>query len=386
MRPFLFDKDMMPGDKGRRSHAGALALCLLLSLLFHLLIAWVLLTLPQGNKKATGTFPRPSTRLIQVSRAHPAAAARPRQEEKQQEKRPFAKTDPDRKEQRPEKADFEGKRDSRASADERNIPPRQSDAPVPTQQGEERDELNTLEQDRQEGPLEYDGKQQEQQVPAASAPGIPQPSPPDKPDDGTAPETRPETAKTQATPEPPQKDGDMKQTPLTLQREPEDFKLSAPPAGWDKQDSRIRRQTQKRPIAYDPSLADHAQPGFRTRERRTRSTGRFVLGRHASLNVEATPRGQYEELIYRRIAYYWYIACDDHRGDIIPGSLTIALRLNTQGHIVNMSLVNRHGASVIQQSFTFGAIRKASLPPMPEAVRKDLVGNLMELLFTFNFD
>lgn len=382
---------MLQGDKERKSRAGAIVLSLFLSLLFHILTAWLLLSLPQGNKKMAETRPLPSPRLIQVSRAQPPTSPKPRQETQQenkpQEKRPIAKTDPDRQEQRPEKADFEGKRDTRASADEKNRPQRQSDAPVPTQQGEEKETLNTLEQERQDGSLEHEGKRQQQETAAASAPGTPQPEQPAKPDTGTESETRPEEATpTQVAPEPQQRDGDLKLTPLTLQKEPADFTLAAPLAGWDRQDTKRPRRPRKTPIAYDPSLADQAQPGFRTHERRTRSTGRFVLGKHASLNVEATPRGKYEELIYRRIAYYWYIACDDHRGDIIPGSLTIALRLNTQGNIVNMSLVNRHGASVIQQSFTFGAIRKASLPPMPEAVRKDLVGNLMELLFTFNFD
>lgn len=378
---------MLQGDKGRKSRTGAIVLSLFLSLLSHILMAWLLLSLPQGSKRMAEPRPLPSPRLIQISRTHPPAASKPQLENKPQEKRPVAKTDPDRPEQRPEKADFEGKRDTRASADEKNRPQRQSDAPVPTQQGEEKETINTLEQERQDGPLEHEGKRQQQRTTAASAPGSPRPEQPSKPYTGTESETRPEEATpTQATPEPQQHDGDLKLTPLTLQKEPADFTLAAPLAGRESQETKRPRRPRKTPIAYDPSLADHAQPGFRTHERRTRSTGRFVLGKHASLNVEATPRGKYETLIYRRIAYYWYIACDDHRGDIIPGSLTIALRINTRGNIVNMSLMNRRGASVIQQSFTFGAIRQASLPPMSENVRKDLVGDLMELIFTFNFD
>ena len=51
-----------------------------------------------------------------------------------------------------------------------------------------------------------------------------------------------------------------------------------------------------------------------------------------------------------------------------------------------MNLITRRGASVIQQSFTFGAIRQAQLPPMPPAVQKELIGEQLELIFTFNFD
>ena len=49
-------------------------------------------------------------------------------------------------------------------------------------------------------------------------------------------------------------------------------------------------------------------------------------------------------------------------------------------------IITRRGAGIIQQSFTFGAIRQAQLPPMPPAVQRELIGNQLELIFTFNFD
>ena len=73
-------------------------------------------------------------------------------------------------------------------------------------------------------------------------------------------------------------------------------------------------------------------------------------------------------------------------GDIIPGSVVVSLRINADGLLENMELVRRRGASMIQQSFTFGAIRNASLPPMPSQVRREMHGDLLELIFTFNFD
>ena len=151
-----------------------------------------------------------------------------------------------------------------------------------------------------------------------------------------------------------------------------------------------QKSTQRPPrIFYDPSLAEWAQPrkpGFRTHERRSRSSGRFVFGRGAALNVLSTPRGAYEAQVYRRVAHFWYIACDEHRGDIIPGKITISLRITRRGQIDSMALIKRSGASISQQSFTFKAIRKASLPPMPEEVQADVIGDLMELIFEFNFD
>lgn len=350
---------MLHEDKGVNKRAWPLALCLFLSLLLHALAAWGLAVALAGRKPPGKPAPSPGIRLVRVS--YP--------EKQKAEKLPFAKTDPDRPEQTPDRPDFEGKRDTRASADEKSIPHRSSDAPVPTQQGEQREDLNTLDRERQDGPLGQEGNRQASSSPATTAPAQPNTSPaPDNKDNGERHDS-------------PQ--GATEQLPAFLQQEPSDIKL---PAIITNKGKGQAVSSPKRRLPYDPSLADHAQPGFRTYERRTRSTGKFVLGRHASLNVAATPRGKYEELIYRRIAYFWYIACDDHRGDIIPGSITIALRINKNGSITNMELISRRGAGIIQQSFTFAAIRKASLPPMPETVRQSLVGDLMELIFTFNFD
>ena len=68
------------------------------------------------------------------------------------------------------------------------------------------------------------------------------------------------------------------------------------------------------------------------------------------------------------------------------GTITISLRINKRGQIDSMALIRRSGASISQQSFTFKAIRKASLPPMPQEVQADVIGELMELIFEFNFD
>jgi len=372
----------------------ALALSLAISLLLHLLAGWTLAQLPPLQRKPAHPATQPRFRTVKISRTEQPPREQPKE-------KAFAKTDPDLPQQRPDAPDFEGKRSARASSDP-NAPKRRSDAPVPSQEGEEKDETNTLERDRQDGPLEHDGKLQP--IPnaptAPAAPAVPT-KPPPAPD--AVPQTAEPTDQTDTQQEqegreerqdaasPSAGDGDQQneQSPAALDRPSErEGIVVASPSPADGQGGAPRpaqRPAQRRPV-YDPSLADHAQPGFRTRERRSRSAGRFVLGKHASLNVEATPKGKYQELIYRRIAYFWYIACDDHRGDIIPGSITIALRVNKNGSIANMDLVNRRGASMIQQSFTFGAIRKATLPPMPDKVQEEMVGDIMEMIFTFNFD
>lgn len=369
--------------------AARMALCVALSLVVHGVLVWVLLWWAgcEVGRRRVQERSEGRARTLQIITQEPEV----------EQARPFAKTDPDAEEvPPPQVAEFIGKRNAVASGGPEAVE-RRSEAPVPTQEGEEREDLVTFDQEHQEGSLEHDGREETQRErPVAMGvplPPLPPPSPgaeapeteqePEEvPEDSTArgvasalAESRPEDGDVLVRRMPDEEEGAAAavQVPLAVQPNLMVPDLPRGMAG----------------AVYDPSLAEHLQPrpvGFRTRERRTRSTGRFVLGRKPSLNVAATPLGRYEEEIYRRIAYFWNIACDDHRGDIVPGSIVISLRINARGQLVNMDLMRRSGASMSQQSFTFGAIRRATLPPMPPAVQQEMVGDLLELIFQFNFD
>ena len=389
-----------------RYKARALASSVAWSFLLHVVVIALWMCLPEHERAKAPKPPKPTgSALIKIKRNKGTNKPTVEKEEPQPpEARPFAKTDSDRPQQRPQKADFEGQRDARAEG--MNTPERSNDTPVPTMEGEEKDEVNTLEQERQDGDVEYYGKREQptptgdadtldvQTIPAPEppAPGIPDATPTDKPE--TAEEQTPGEQEATATiaPIPQQQDGELRlQQPEDKPEQPSEEKAAAAPTtGIPHAEGSAAIPVQprrKRGPVYDPSQADHKQPpGLRTAEKRSRSTGQFVLGRSPSLNVEATPRGRYEELIYRLIARQWYAACDTHRGDIIPGTLILAIRINKRGQVANMNLVTRRGAGVIQQSFTFAAIRKAQIPPMPKEVQKTLLGEQMELIITFNFD
>lgn len=387
---------------------GAMALCLLLSLILHLIFL-LLITLSSGRQHRPPAPPaRQQQRLIRVQRSKPAA---PEQKQEAPQRKPFAKTSADAPQVLPEQPDYEGSRNTRAASapDAEHL---RSDKLTPAQTGEKKDELVTFEQERQDGDLNLEGKKP-QKPPLPPQPPLPdntqtaQPPQPETPapgqedaagdtpqPDAADRENRPAPSTPAAAPHTPEPDGELllrneeqkEETPTA--DTPATAAAQGTAAGTGQSPTPPKNQRKRRPIFYDPSLAS-PQPdtvGFRTRERRSRSTGRFIMGRGAALNVTATPLGRYESEIYRRIAYHWYQACDEHRGDIIPGSITISLRINKRGHLENMDLVRRHGAGVIQQSFTFRAIRRASLPPMPGAVQQEIVGELLELIFTFNFD
>jgi hypothetical protein len=380
-----------------------LLLCVGLSLLLHAAVAVLLVMLPPQEKVPRQKKQPQGSRAVRVVRAveREAPADTPQEEEKPSEQLPFAKTSADTPQRRPEQPEYEGKRDTRAASETAD---RRSEAHAPSMHGEAKAELVTFDQDRQEGDLEHEGKKEPNppQPPPVSVAvtETPQPPVPDAPAEGrpdAAPAAETEGKETQ------QSRAEATQS-LTLTdnlsghlklRESEteipeaDFDRDAArqgmPGGTGSSPTAATPRPQR--VYFDPSLADHMQkPGFRTHERRSRSSGRFVLGRGAALNVASTPRGMYEALIYRRIAHFWYMACDEHRGDIIPGTLVISLRITKRGQIDSMALIRRSGASISQQSFTFKAIRRASLPPMPPEVQADVVGPLMELIFEFNFD
>ncbi len=392
-------------------HGGTLVLCLVLSLLLHGGAAFLLDLLPRSHPRATKQARPP--RHVQVLRATPRERqeqAMPKQEPPQASL-PSVKTPADAPNKRPEQADFTSNHDSVASG-EADAPQRRTDVPLPTMTGRDNEEeLVTFDQERQDGDIGHEGKQANEPVP--STPESPadawlnqpaQPQPQGHPDgstqaphpqgEGNEPPQPMSTGTASVNPTQPAPEGQLRLQDLHTDDALTLTPQQPPPAPLGQPDGveierRPLRQAEQRPrqSVYDPSLTAEAQlPGLRTYERRTRSTGRFVFGRRPALNVTATPRGRYEAEIYRRIARTWYAACDEHRGDIIPGSITISLRLTRSGGIDSMDLIRRRGASVIQQSFSFGAIRRAALPPMPPEVQQSIIGELYEMILTFNFD
>ncbi len=427
---------------GRRPDSGfrepSIWLCLLLSLLVHAALAWWAFPFDFRRKTPEARSGGERRLLLVHRRAEPKKNEQPRN--KPQQDPQWVKTSTEQKRQRPHEPDYIGKRPTAASGGRRQ-PDKKEGEPLPDQDGlERRGEIVLFDQERQEGDLEHDGKKRATPAtpapptratppsppapsaiagrPAPPAPPVPpaatppraaiaqQPNPPGEPAAKGLPEGRDEQKEAKSGRDeqadarapvasvrerqidPQQKD--LLTTPVTFTVQPsipipsfgspqgQTGAVAPTPPGAAPSSQPARR--------YDPSFTADSQPGFRTRERRTRSTGRFVFGSNPSMNVASTPRGQYEELIYRRVAYFWYRECDANREMIVPGSIQIRLLVNTQGQITSMDLLRRTGASVSQQGFTFRAIRSADLPPMPAVVRDDVVGDKMELVFTFNFD
>lgn len=146
-----------------------------------------------------------------------------------------------------------------------------------------------------------------------------------------------------------------------------------------------RPQSSGKKTYYDPIFGESSQPGFKTNERKTRQIGKFSLGRRPSVDVEKTVLGDYQMQVYRAIAIPWYYECERNRSLVEIGSITVQLLINKAGKVTTMTQMARSGASENQKAFTFRAIKNAMLPPMPKEVQDSLIGEQMELHFTFNF-
>lgn len=382
---------MMQSARKIREDAFKITQSMALSLALHGLLAMIFLLWYQQERKNLERRHAYKSQTVQVSWSKHSTDNKPKEmlsqqknkrEKQNKTEKKFAKTNADAKQSRPDRADYEGAHNSRAASDP-TARAHRSEEESPAARGDERqqdEEIVTFDQERQEGTLNAEGKRQS----APAQPSQPAPESEEAQSTGTSLTADSIPAAKEA--------GTQNTTTPARQGEDNDFPADTANAPQGESNAAgdaptctpLQRAVHR---YYDPALSEAAQqPGFRTHERKTRSSGRFIFGKGAALNVEATPRGLYEAEVYRRVAHQWYIACDDHRGDIIPGLITLSLRIDRQGRLVNMSLINRSGASVSQQSFTFAAIRRAALPSMPDTVKQDIVGELLELIFTFHFD
>lgn len=144
-------------------------------------------------------------------------------------------------------------------------------------------------------------------------------------------------------------------------------------------------QPSREPI-YDPMFVDGGRPGYKGHAKKTRITGQMSTRGVAAANVSQTPLGQYISLFFRLLNRNWDMECKRNMDMLIPGSLKIRFILNKNGTATGIMLISKTGGTrFVQQSFTFDAIEKTKIPPMPPAVQKELGEDNIELIVNFFF-
>jgi hypothetical protein len=300
----------------------------------------------------------------------------------------FARTSADQESTRPNRPTFTGERNTQATSDR---PPDLSAPALPSQTGSQArsaDELATTESQYREGEIADD-------APALPALAQTPPSPQADPAMAAASPatTPPNTAATPAaealaSASPPPRELLMEgPNPVEIPVPRDEAK--APPNPAPK-----RTEATASPAAPEtprPSPAATApkpkvnDPAFRSEQRKTAIRGSISRKGRSALDVADSPLGRYQAIISRAIEQEWQRNCARHRDFITPGFLTVRFFVEATGKVRSVQFVGEMETGEVQKGFTLNSIRNAGIPPMPPAVKSELDGETLELLFNFYF-
>lgn len=126
--------------------------------------------------------------------------------------------------------------------------------------------------------------------------------------------------------------------------------------------------------------------GYDREAQRTHLSGTIRRRGESSLEVEDSVKGRFFAQINKEIEKAWQRECILRREHILPGVLSVRFSINEAGKVSDFRFDSRIAGGTIQEGFTMIAIqKKAKLPLMPEEIKKELNGDLLEMNLTFFF-
>jgi len=301
----------------------------------------------------------------------------------------FARTSPDQEEIAPERPEFIGERNTRATSDATPMPEAEDQISQKGREPIHEDEVETTQSTYQDGDLAHDRIKREMMKEA-------EPAPPPTPVAPTPPAEAAETAKldgtSEAEAEAPPADETKEQLaegPVPVERrvkeaKPEDeTKPGAPERKAEGQQEAKPQQAvaeQPKPAAASPNA-----PGFRGNQRKTKLVGSITRSGRSALNVEDSVLGRYHAAVSRAVEKEWQLNCVRNRDYITPGMLTMSFMLDAKGKVKEIRVIDALQVGAIPKGFTLNAINDAEIPAMPADLKKQLDGEPLELLYRFNF-
>jgi hypothetical protein len=126
-------------------------------------------------------------------------------------------------------------------------------------------------------------------------------------------------------------------------------------------------------------------PAFRGNQSKTKIQGSISRTGRSALDVEDTPMGRYQAEISRAVELEWQRNCVKHQDFITPGYLTVRFFVLADGSVKSVNFVGEILTGEVQKGFTLNSIRDAEIPAMPAAVKKEMDGDSLELIFNFYF-
>lgn len=285
---------------------------------------------------------------------------------------------------------FIGERNTQATSDSAPAP---SAPNLPSQSGREPvrpDELETTENQYQDGQLE--------KPPSPPTPPSAKPSPPAP---ATPPSPPAQTAKGEETNNP----GDFLRSELGSRHEllqgPDPLEVPIPEVNLanlpepqitknarqgsetgKKDASETKQAPRELPTPPRPPIDD---PAFAGNQSKTAIRGNISRSGRSALDVADSPMGRYQSKISRAVELTWQRYCVKHRDFITPGYLTVRFFVQADGSVSSVEFVGDLQTGEVQKGFTLDSIRNAPIPKMPPAVRKEMAGDALELIFNFYF-
>lgn len=301
----------------------------------------------------------------------------------------FARTSPDQEEIAPERPEFIGERNTRATSD---ATPMAETPDQISQKGREpidEHEVETTQSNYQDGDLAHDRIKREMKE-AAPQPPTPPPTPATPPQPVDAAETAKLDGKSEEAEAPPAEETKerLAEGPAPVERRVKEAKPEdeTKPGAPERKSEGQQEAKPQQAVAEQPKPAANTNaPGFRGNQQKTKLVGSITRTGRSALNVEDSVLGRYHAAVSRAVEKEWQLNCVRNRDYITPGMLTMSFMLDAKGKVKEIRVIDALQVGAIPKGFTLNAINDAEIPAMPADLKKQLNGESLELLYRFNF-
>ncbi|MGB0644618.1 MAG: hypothetical protein ACPGQF_07745, partial [Akkermansiaceae bacterium] len=146
----------------------------------------------------------------------------------------------------------------------------------------------------------------------------------------------------------------------------------------------IEENLPERP-AKDQREAAEQNGGFAPQARKTRIAGVISADGKGSLDVANTAIGRYQGGIFKKLETAWQMENISNRSLLAPGNVTLYFVVNKSGKVSRQKQMAMVGASGTQWGMILRALSGINIPKMPKDVIKELAGDPLEIIVTFNY-
>lgn len=144
-------------------------------------------------------------------------------------------------------------------------------------------------------------------------------------------------------------------------------------------------ETRPQQPQMEEQVAANQDGGFAPRAKKTRVAGVISASGSGSLNVADSAVGRYQAQIFKKLETAWQMENISNRSLLAPGNITLYFVVGKNGGVSRQKLVAMVGASGTQWGMILDAVKAIDIPEMPAAVVRELEGDPLEIIVTFNY-